>query len=164
MTCASCGSDNPEGFRFCGSCGSPLGVVCRTCGADIPAGFRFCGTCGSPIEGGTVVEPAMRTERRRVVVLFADLVGFSTLAEHIDPEELRTLMAETFGEMTREVEARDGVVEKFIGDAIVAIFGAPRAHEDDPDRAVRCALAMIAALTQGSERSPHPLRLRVGIN
>jgi adenylate cyclase len=108
--------------------------------------------------------PAAAGERRIVTVLFADLVGFTTLAEHLDPEELRTLMTETLSELTEEVERRDGWVEKFIGDAIVAVFGAPIAHEDDPERAVETALAMQEVVQRRSERAPSPLSLRIGIN
>jgi class 3 adenylate cyclase/tetratricopeptide (TPR) repeat protein len=103
-------------------------------------------------------------ERRIVTVLFADLVGFTTLAEHLDPEELRILMTETFSELTEEVERRGGWVEKFIGDAIVAVYGAPVAHEDDPTRAVETALAMLEVVRTRSESAPSPLQLRIGIN
>lgn len=103
-------------------------------------------------------------ERRRVTVLFADLVGFSTLAEHLDPEELRTLMTETFAELTEEVEKREGWVEKFIGDAVVAVFGAPVTHEDDPARAVAAAFGMLEVVRRRSQDAPTPLELRVGIN
>jgi len=117
---------------------------------------------------GEVDAPAvpaqMPSERRPVTILFADLVGFSTLAEHLDPEELRALMTETFADLTREVEERGGVVEKFIGDAVMAVFGAPTAHEDDPDRAVEAAVEMLDAVRRRSERTPTPLRLRIGIN
>jgi len=106
----------------------------------------------------------MPSERRRVTVLFADLVGFSTLAEHLDPEELRGLMTGTFGELTAAVESRDGVVEKFIGDAVMAIFGAPVTHENDPDRAVEAALEMLEVVRRRSERTPTPLQLRIGVN
>jgi adenylate cyclase len=97
-------------------------------------------------------------------VLFADLVGFTTLAEHLDPEELRTLMTETLSELTEEVERREGWVEKFIGDAIVAVYGAPVAHEDDPERAVETALSMQDVVRRRSEGTPSPLALRIGIN
>jgi hypothetical protein len=106
----------------------------------------------------------MPSERRRVTVLFADLVGFSTLAEHLDPEELRGLVTETFAELTGAVESRGGVVEKFIGDAIMAIFGAPITHEDDPERAVDAALEMLEALARRSERASASLQLRIGVN
>ncbi|MBA2443850.1 MAG: AAA family ATPase [Nocardioidaceae bacterium] len=167
MECPICGFDNPEGFRFCGSCGSGLLQSCPECDSEIPPGFKFCGTCGHRVDDSAVAParpPQAPSERRRVTVLFADLVGFSTLAEFLDPEELRNLMSETFSELTNEVKAREGVVEKFIGDAIVAIFGAPVAHEDDPDRAVETALKMLETVERRSSSSSSPLQLRVGIN
>ncbi len=167
MRCPSCGFENPEGFRFCGSCGMGLGLMCPSCGAEVPTGHRFCGVCGHPVDAEPSAERAakeMPSERRTVTVLFADLVGFSTLAEHLDPEELRALMGETFADLTAEVERREGVVEKFIGDAVMAIFGAPQAHEDDPERAVQAALAMLDVVGLRSETTPSPLRLRIGIN
>ncbi len=168
MQCPTCGFDNPAGYRFCGSCGTPLEQSCPNCGAPVPAGNRFCGSCGFALgdEAPAPVPraPEMPSERRRVTVLFADLVGFSTLAEHLDPEELRGLMTGTFGELTAAVESRDGVVEKFIGDAVMAIFGAPVTHEDDPDRAVEAALEMLEVVRRRSERTPTPLQLRIGVN
>src|SRR6266542_2726984 len=141
MRCPACEFDNPADARFCGSCGATLTPACPSCGAENPAGFRFCGSCGAPLLGTDgPAEPATASrvgERRRVTVLFAYLVGFSTLAEHLDPEELRTLMTDTFSELTEEVEAREGFVEKFIGDAIVR---------------------------RRSEGAPAPLALRIGIN
>jgi adenylate cyclase len=166
MRCPECSFENPEGVRFCGSCGAALATVCPVCGAENPPGFRFCGSCGAALEPGEAVEipTAVLGERRRVTVLFADLVGFSTLAEHLDPEELRTLMTDTFGELTEEVEKREGFVEKFIGDAVVAVFGAPVTHEDDPARAVEAALAMLDVVRRRSEAAPAPLQLRIGVN
>src|SRR6266542_3652647 len=168
VQCLTCGFDNPEGFRFCGSCGTSLARTCPSCGSEVPAGFRFCGVCGTAMdEAATPAPPGrvpMPSERRPVTVLFADLVGFSTLAEHMDPEELRTLITETFAELTKEVESRDGLVEKFIGDAVVAIFGAPVAHEDDPDRAVEAALRMLDVVARRSDAAGRSLQLRVGIN
>jgi adenylate cyclase len=167
VRCPACSFENPAGVRFCGSCGAALGAACLACGTENPPGFRFCGSCGAALEDAGVVAEApviQSGERRRVTVVFADLVGFSTLAEHLDPEELRTLMTDTFSELTEEVEAREGFVEKFIGDAIVAIFGAPVTHEDDPARAVEAALAMLDVVHRRSEGVPAPLELRVGIN
>lgn len=112
----------------------------------------------------TAAVAASAGERRIVTVLFADLVGFTTLAEHLDPEELRTLMTETLSDLTEEVERRDGWVEKFIGDAIVAVYGAPVTHEDDPERAVETALSMLDIVRRRSEGAPSPLALRIGIN
>jgi class 3 adenylate cyclase/tetratricopeptide (TPR) repeat protein len=145
-----------------------LAQACPNCGAEVPPGFRYCGSCGhpmgEPVQAEAAEAAAMPSERRRVTVLFADLVGFSTLAEHMDPEDLRTLMTDTFAELTSEVEGREGVVEKFIGDAVMAIFGAPVAHEDDPERAVETALKMQEAVRRRSDTAPSPLSLRIGIN
>jgi adenylate cyclase len=102
-------------------------------------------------------------DRRTVTVLFADLVGFSTLAERLDAEDLHTLVSETFAEMTAAVERRGGVVEKYIGDAVVAVFGAPRAHEDDPIRAVETGLEMLDIVSRRGD-GREPLRLRIGVN
>ena len=167
MGCSACGAENPPGFKFCGSCGAPLALTCPDCGSEIPPGFRFCGACGYSLEEGAAEEAKPRdvpSERRRVTVLFADLVGFSTLAEHMDPEELRTLMGETFAEITAQIEAREGSVEKFIGDAAVAIFGAPVAHEDDPERAVAAAIDMLEVVERRSPEAGSSLQLRIGIN
>ncbi|CAN5326878.1 adenylate/guanylate cyclase domain-containing protein [soil metagenome] len=179
VRCAACGFENPDDFRFCGSCGGSLTIACTDCGAEIPPGFRFCGFCGHPV---TAVAPDATRQssestseqlaastpgtggRRRVTILFADLVGFSTLAEDMDPEELRTLVTETFGRLTSRIEEREGRVEKFIGDAVVATFGATVAHEDDPDRAVATALSMLEEVQQGSGEVTAPLQLRIGIN
>jgi adenylate cyclase len=167
MRCPECGFENPDGFKFCGSCGTELSVSCPNCGAPAQPGFKFCGECGHPLDASApsaADERPMPSERRRVTVLFADLVGFSTLAEQMDPEELRALMNETFKELTATIEDREGVVEKFIGDAVVAIFGAPVAHEDDPERAVHSALAMREALERRSRSLPSELQIRIGIN
>src|SRR4051794_33463008 len=134
MRCAACSFENPEGFRFCGSCGAALD-------AEHPGG-----------------------ERRRVTVAFADLVGYSTLAERIDAEVLQELITETFAELRAEVEAREGRVEKFIGDAVVATFGVSPAHEDDPVRAVDAALAMLAAVQRRTDPSGKALNVRIGVN
>jgi adenylate cyclase len=168
VACAACGYENPEGARFCARCGTPLGRTCPSCGAPLPSDAAFCTSCGTKVD---IAEPTTTTpappaagERRVVTVLFADLVGFTTLAEHLDPEELRTLMTETLSELTEEVERREGWVEKFIGDAIVAVYGAPVAHEDDPQRAVETALSMLEVVHRRSEATPSPLALRIGIN
>jgi adenylate cyclase len=164
VACPTCGFDTPPGARFCGSCGQALAQTCATCGTENPSGFRFCGSCGAALGVPEAPPAPVLGERRRVTVLFADLVGFSSLAEHLDPEELNLLVTDTFSELTEEVERRDGTVEKFIGDAIVAIFGAPVAHEDDPVRAVEAARAMLEAVERRAEGSPVPLALRIGVN
>jgi class 3 adenylate cyclase len=136
-------------------------VICPSCGQENPPSARFCNACATPLPARA---HGLEEERKVVTVLFADLVGFTTLAEHLDPEELRTLMTETLSELTEEVEQRDGWVEKFIGDAIVAVYGAPVAHENDPERAVETALGMLEIVRRRSEATPTPLELRIGIN
>ncbi|HEX9095094.1 MAG TPA: adenylate/guanylate cyclase domain-containing protein [Candidatus Dormibacteraeota bacterium] len=168
MRCPTCAFDNPAGFRFCGGCGRALAETCPACGAEVIAGFRFCGSCGHEL--GERVEPttqpvaAPTTERRRVTIVFADLVGFSALAERLDPEHLNALVTETLRELTAEVERRGGSVENFAGDALVAIFGAPQAHEDDPERAVAAAVAIRDAIVHRSQATATPLQVRVGVN
>jgi class 3 adenylate cyclase/tetratricopeptide (TPR) repeat protein len=112
-------------------------VVCRACGQENPEGFRFCGACGAPLE-----DRPGREERKTVTVVFVDLVGFTQRAEQMDPEDVRALLGPYHDRARSELERFGGTVEKFIGDAVMALFGAPTAHEDDPERAVRAALAI----------------------
>src|ERR671918_793018 len=105
-------------------------VICPSCGQENPAGFRLCGMCGTPLEAAA---PA-RQERKVLTVLFADLVGFTSRAEEMDPEDVRALLGPYWERLRDELEHFGGTVEKFIGDAVVALFGAPTAHEDDPER------------------------------
>jgi class 3 adenylate cyclase/tetratricopeptide (TPR) repeat protein len=131
-------------------------VTCRQCGQENPAGFRLCGMCGASL---TAAAPA-REERKVVTVLFADLVGFTSRAERMDPEDVRALLAPYWQHLRAELERFGGTVEKFIGDAVVALFGAPVAHEDDPERAVRAALAIRDwVLEQEAE-----LQVRIAVN
>src|SRR3954470_5979663 len=114
-------------------------VTCATCGCENAADARFCNSCGSAL----AATPELRREERKVVtVLFADLVGFTSRAERMDPEDVRSLLAPYWQHLRDELERYGGTVEKFIGDAVMALFGAPVAHEDDPERAVRAALAI----------------------
>lgn len=144
IACPACAAVNPPGSRFCGACGSALAVGCQVCGATAPPSFRFCGSCGAPLSG--VVRPpqegAELAERKVVTVLFADLTASTELASELDPEDLRAVLTPFFEAMVDQIERYGGTVEKFIGDAVVAVFGAPMAHEDDPERAVRAALGM----------------------
>ncbi|HXY81724.1 MAG TPA: adenylate/guanylate cyclase domain-containing protein [Gaiellaceae bacterium] len=115
-------------------------AVCPSCGKELPGEFPFCPFCGVAL---TAVAPGPAHEERKVVsVLFADLVGFTTRAETMDPEDVRALLSPYHARLRAELERFGGTVEKFIGDAVMALFGAPVAHEDDPERAVRAALAI----------------------
>ncbi|MBA3716651.1 MAG: AAA family ATPase [Actinobacteria bacterium] len=129
-------------------------IVCPSCGEETPAGFPRCANCGASL---TAAEPA-REERKVVTVLFADLVGFTARAERLDPEEVRALQAPYWERIRSELERYGGTVEKFIGDAVMALFGAPTAHEDDPERAIRAALAI-----RDWAREEGELEIRIGI-
>src|ERR1051326_7945876 len=121
MLCASCGTDNREGRKFCASCGQPLAAACPACGAANEPGERFCGECGSALVAGAQPSPpreAPAAERRLVTVLFADLVGFTPLSESRDAEEVRELLSRYFDIARRLVGLYGGTVEKFIGDEI----------------------------------------------
>ena len=111
-------------------------MTCAGCGFDAPSDFAFCPKCGRKLER----EP--EADRRTVTVLFADLSGFTALAERLDPEDVRAFQSDLFQEMAAAIMQSEGFVQKFVGDAVMAIFGAPVAHEDDPERALRAALAM----------------------
>jgi class 3 adenylate cyclase/tetratricopeptide (TPR) repeat protein len=114
-------------------------VTCPACGQENPEGFRLCGMCGAPL--AAAVAPA-REERKVVTILFTDLVGSTARAEGLDPEDVRATLSSYYARLRAELERYGGTVEKFIGDAVMAVFGAPVAHEDDPERAVRAALAI----------------------
>src|SRR5262249_23737532 len=113
--------------------------VCPSCGHGHQVGAKFCAECGIAL---TNAEPGTQEERKVVSVLFADLVGFTSRAEQMDPEDVRALLSPYYARLRSEVERLGGTVEKFIGDAVMALFGAPASHEDDPERAVRAALAI----------------------
>jgi class 3 adenylate cyclase len=103
--------------------------VCAACGKENPEGARFCNACGAPL---AVEQPRAREERKVVTVFFADLVGFTGRAEQLDPEDVRAMLSPYYARLRSEIERFGGTVEKFIGDAVMAVFGAPTAHEDDP--------------------------------
>jgi class 3 adenylate cyclase len=165
VRCATCGSENDAEARFCSTCGTGLRPVCASCGVELPPAARFCPACGTPVEE-TVQVPV--EERRVVSVLFADVTGSTTLGERMDPEQLRDVMATFFGGMREEIEAEGGTVEKFIGDAVMAAFGVPSAHEDDPARALRAAIRMRRRLeavnTELDATHGLTLQMRIGVN
>lgn len=169
MTCPACGSANADSARFCAMCGQRLATICRSCGSELPPATRFCTSCGAAVASpsATVQSPADATpvaERRHVSVLFVDLAGFTSLAEKLDPEDVRRLQSRYF-EVARSVVATyGGTIEKFIGDAVMAVWGAPVAREDDAERAVRAALALIYAVDRiGGSAEADGLRARAAV-
>ena len=172
MRCESCGTENPAGQRFCGHCGAALSLICGSCGAPSQPGQKFCGSCGTQLIGtGDDAAPAAvlpraapTTERRLVSVLFADLVGFTTFSESRDSEEVRDLLSRYFDASRQIVGRYGGIVEKFIGDAVMAVWGTPIAHEDDAERTVRAAIELTAAVRAlGEEVGAPDLRARAGV-
>jgi class 3 adenylate cyclase/tetratricopeptide (TPR) repeat protein len=136
--------------------------ACSSCGRQNPDAARFCAHCGSAL---IEASGSAREERKVVTVLFADLVGFTSRSEQLDPEDVRATLTPYFARLREELERRGGTVEKFIGDAVMAVFGAPTTHEDDPERAIRAALAIREAVVEMNEQDPElDLHLRVGIN
>ena len=156
MPCTACGTENRPGSRFCDNCGTPLATTCPTCGEPNRSDARFCASCGAafgtdapvarPAVAGSPAPEGALAERRLVTVLFTDLVGFTTLAEDRDPEAVRELLSRYFDTATEAVKLHGGTVEKFIGDAVMAVWGTPTAHEDDAERAVRAALEIVASV------------------
>ncbi|HET7726317.1 MAG TPA: adenylate/guanylate cyclase domain-containing protein [Candidatus Limnocylindrales bacterium] len=162
LICPGCGVENRAGRKFCSQCGEAFDLVCSRCGMANEPGARFCGECGTQLQdrdgepststsrGPTAAGPegaGSTAERRMVSVLFADLVGFTTLAEDRDPETVRDLLSRYFDTARATIERHGGVVEKFIGDAVMAVWGTPTAHEDDAERAVRAALELVDAVS-----------------
>src|SRR3954451_330284 len=135
--------------------------TCRACGQENPEIARFCLACGASL----VEEAPQREERRIVSVVFVDLVGFTSRSEQLDPEDVRAILTPYHGTVRDELESFGGVVEKFVGDAVMAVFGAPTAHGDDPERAVRAALAVRDAVAALNIEQPElELRIRGAVN
>jgi len=151
MICPACGAENRPGRNFCSKCGTALARACPNCGAANEPDDAFCGACGAAL-ADTAAQPAAPApaapvaERRLVSVLFADLVGFTAASENRDAEETRELLSRYFETCRRVIGRYGGTVEKFIGDAVMAVWGTPVAQEDDAERAVRAALDLVATV------------------
>jgi class 3 adenylate cyclase/tetratricopeptide (TPR) repeat protein len=192
MRCGKCGTDNREGRRFCAECGCALNTQCARCGASNEPGEKFCGQCGAALAGGSgatpttgsapviaavsaislTAEPAVgdipEGERKTVTALFADIKGSMELMEDLDPEEARAIVDPALNLMIDAVHRYDGYIVQSTGDGIFALFGAPVAHEDHPQRALYAALRMQEDLKRYSDRlrveGKLPLQARVGVN
>ena len=168
MNCPACGTENEQGRKFCGECGALLAAACPACGATNAPGVKFCGECGTDLRAvapaaATEAAEAPTAERRLVSILFADLVGFTTLSESRDAEAVRELLNRYFETATQIIGSYGGTVEKFIGDAVMAVWGAPTAFEDDAERAVRSALDLVAAVEAIGTEIGADLLLRAGV-
>jgi class 3 adenylate cyclase/tetratricopeptide (TPR) repeat protein len=171
MNCRVCGRALAPGSRFCPACGAAVEAACANCGAALAPEARFCASCGTPVgaAGATTGAEAPDTGRERKVatMVFADLVGFTSLNESSDPELVQALVTRAFDRLSAEVDRYEGTVEKFAGDAMLAVFGVPSVHEDDAERAVRAALEMQAAMgelaTELRAEGRPELALRIGV-
>ncbi len=198
MRCPNCQTLNPANAKFCLECGNRL-VICPNCGTVNLPFAKFCIECGTALQAGKasgaaeIAQPTSpgvvdalpapnRTvqmnpelllppeERRVVTIMFADIIGSTPLADHLEPEDMRAILTGYFNLMAEQIRRHGGTIEKYIGDAVMAVFGAPSAHEDDPDRAIRAALDMQTALTlfneqrQALDPETNRLQMRIGIN
>lgn len=192
--CPHCGHENPLGIAVCAHCATPLIDLCPNCGFENPRGFKFCGNCGTNLVTATLARPTnseqlrrvrgfipgqlvdkivtaskqIEGERRTVTVLFSDVVGFTTISEKLDPETVYNIIDESVASFREAIYAHEGTFDKFMGDGVMALFGAPVMHEDDPARAIRCALDMQTALKQINDtmvvQHGITLQMRIGLN
>jgi len=171
MLCSACGVANDPGRKFCKECGSRLALTCAECGATNAPDDKFCGECGVALvvparAAAPLVAPAPSssdTERRLVSVLFVDLVGFTSFSEGRDAEDVRAMLSHYFEAASDAVSRHGGSVEKFIGDAVMAVWGTPVAHEDDAERAVRSALEIVDRVRGLGASLDLPLSARAGV-
>jgi class 3 adenylate cyclase/tetratricopeptide (TPR) repeat protein/ribosomal protein L40E len=194
MKCQKCGTTNPKEAVFCMKCGTKLEPPrCEKCGTINPEEAVFCMKCGNKLttEPITIEQPIKRPdlnilkssipekladkilsqkdriegERKLVTVMFADVSGFTSLSERLDPEDVNSLMNDCFKIMVDIIYSYEGVIDKFIGDCVMVLFGAPVTHEDDPERAIRCAIDMISAINRfANQEKASAITLHIGIN
>jgi class 3 adenylate cyclase len=192
VRCAKCSVENREGRKFCAECGAALNVRCRSCGAENEPAEKFCGECGGALAGNAQAAPAkappaqsiaqqirvtpdqseiarpIEGERKTVTALFADIKGSTELMADLDPEDARAIIDPALKLMIDAVQRYDGYVVQSTGDGIFALFGAPLAHEDHPQRALHAALRLQDELERYSVKvvaeGASPIQGRVGIN
>ena len=171
MKCPKCQTENPEEWKFCRECGENLLLVCPRCEHKNLPGDKFCGECGIKLEE-TVEEkietPQSEGERKHVTVLFSDMSGYTAMSERLDPEDVKEITSRIFDEISKVIDKYGGFVEKFVGDAVMALFGVPKAHEDDPVRAIKAAIEIHKLVENTSpqleDKIGQPLSMHSGIN
>ncbi len=191
MKCPKCQFDNLEGAKFCNECGNKLELACPECGKVNPPGSKFCNECGHDLLKPKETPPvdydqpqsytpkhladkilttrsSVEGERKLVTVLFADVANYTSMTEKLDPEEVHQIMDGCFKILMEEIHRYEGTINQFTGDGVMALFGAPVAHEDHAQRACHAALAVQGALVEYSEALEKRLglafRMRVGLN
>jgi class 3 adenylate cyclase/tetratricopeptide (TPR) repeat protein len=172
MRCSKCAAENREGRKFCAACGSSLASACPKCGASNLPGEQFCGECGASLNAPastpadatpSIPVPEVAGERRHLTILFCDLVGSTTLAAQVDPEEWQAIVADYQRAAAAAITGFGGEVVRYIGDGIMAFFGYPLAHDNDAERAVRAGLAILDAIAERNQQSEE-LSVRIGID
>jgi class 3 adenylate cyclase len=190
MLCPICNLESPAGSKFCGGCGQKFDLVCSKCGTNNPAENKFCNECGLNLKpaksvAGRITEtksqpvfhsketlatdsPTITGERKHITVLFSDLAGYTAMSEQLDPEEVKEIMSWIFGEIAQVVTKYEGFIEKFVGDAVMVLFGVPKVHEDDPVRAIKAASEihnLVKAISSKlKQKIGHALNMHSGIN
>jgi len=198
MKCPNCGFENPEGMKFCGGCGAKLEYICPNCNYSNPPQFKFCGECGHELRGSNEPElesqpesaidytapesytpkhlvdkiltdrGAIEGERKIVTVLFADVAGFTSISEKLDPEEVHQIMDGTFKILMDEIHKYEGTINQFTGDGVMSLFGAPVAHEDHAQRACHAALSIQRAIQDYGDTIHREygveFKMRIGLN
>jgi len=171
MKCPKCQFENRETAKFCKECGASLECACSGCGTVYKIGSKFCDECGHPLAQESQIadiEPAADGERKHVTVLFSDLSGYTAMSEKLDPEEVKDITEKIYSEVSKIVGKYDGFIEKYAGDAVMALFGADQSHEDDPVRALKAAQEIHELVKSISplhaDRVGQPLLMHTGIN
>jgi class 3 adenylate cyclase/tetratricopeptide (TPR) repeat protein len=193
MKCPNCGFNNPDGSKFCRDCGASLkqNIACLNCGSSHPPGSKFCTDCGHNLresdsdktfqhkqdiihvpdlisDDNPSTPIVIESERKYVTVLFSDLTGYTAMSEKLDPEEVKEITSNIFGKISKIVTNYDGFIEKYAGDAVMAVFGAPKSHEDDPIRAIIAAREIHQVVNKLSpdvkKRIGQSISMHTGIN